>query len=82
MWFLLPHNPAPQLFLYPSKKLLPAIMISSHMEENHQQNASFEGFKGKDTFVVSEWLRLKLGLELNLKAKINFVFCAINAHVT
>ena len=38
-------------------------MISSHMEENHQQNASFEGLKGKDTFFVSEWLRQKLGLE-------------------
>ena len=38
-------------------------MISSHMEENHQQNASFEGLKGKDTFFVSEWLRQTLGLE-------------------
>ena len=32
-WFSLSHFSTPQYFLYPSKKLLPAIVISSHMEE-------------------------------------------------
>ena len=36
-------------FLHPSKKLLPAIMISSHMEEKR----SFKEFKRKYTFFVS-----------------------------
>ena len=30
----LPHS----IFLYPSKKLLPALMISSHMEENQSMH--------------------------------------------
>ena len=38
--------PYPTVFLHPSKKLLPAIVFSSHMEEKR----SFEEFKGKDTF--------------------------------
>ena len=45
-WFLLPHHPTPQLFLYPSKKLLPAVMISSHMEENQSMH-HLKGLKEK-----------------------------------
>ena len=37
---------APQLFLYPSKKLLPAIKISSHMEENQSMH-HLKGLKEK-----------------------------------
>ena len=33
MWFSLHHFPIPQYFLHQSKKLLAAIVISSHMEE-------------------------------------------------
>ena len=33
VWFSLHYHPSPQYFLHPSKKLLPAIVISSHMEE-------------------------------------------------
>ena len=36
VWFSLHYHPSPQYFLHPSKKLLPAIVISSHMEENDQ----------------------------------------------
>ena len=46
MWFSLHHHPTPQYFLHPSKNLLPIIVIVS---------ASFEEFKGKDTFSLSEW---------------------------
>ena len=41
MWFLLRHHPIyipHTIFLYPSKKLLPAIMISLYMEENQSKN--------------------------------------------
>ena len=31
VWFSLRHFPIPQYFLHPSKKLLPAIVISTHM---------------------------------------------------
>ena len=41
--------PPPRDFLHPSKKLLPTIVISSHMEEKR----SFEEFKRKYTFFVS-----------------------------
>ena len=47
VWFSLHHHPTPRYFLHPSKKLLPIIVIV---------NASFEEFKGKDTFSLSEWL--------------------------
>ena len=45
-------HPAPQYFLCPSKKLpLPS---RSHMKKKKtKQYASFEEFKGKDTFFVS-----------------------------
>ena len=33
VWFSLQHFPTPHYFLHPSKKLLPAILISSNMEE-------------------------------------------------
>ena len=33
-WFSLHHLPTPQYFLHASKKLLPAIVISLHIEEN------------------------------------------------
>ena len=32
-WFALHHFPTPQYFLHPSKKLLPAVVISLRMEE-------------------------------------------------
>ena len=41
VWFSIHHHPTPQFFLHPSKKLLPI---------NGIVNASFEQFKGKDTF--------------------------------
>ena len=48
---------------HPSKRLLPAIVIISHVEENMENiMTSLEEFKGIDTFFVSEWLRQK-GLE-------------------
>ena len=51
VWFSLHHFLIPQYFLHPFKKLLPAIVISSHMEEKQEE------FKGKGTFFVCEWLR-------------------------
>ena len=39
----LPHS----IFLHPSKRLLPAIFISLHMEEKQSIDASFEELKGK-----------------------------------
>ena len=47
MWFCsittLPYS----IFLHASKKLLPAIFISLHMEEKQSIDASFEELKGK-----------------------------------
>ena len=51
-----PSPPYPTVFLQPSNNLLPAIVISAHLEEKII-NASFEEFKGRDTLFVSEWLR-------------------------
>ena len=51
VWFSLHCHPSPQYFLHPSKKLLPAIVISSHMEQ--KISASFEEFKGKETFLLA-----------------------------
>ena len=45
----------PQYFLQPSTKLLPAIMISLHMEEKQFIHKLFEEFKGKDTFFVHKF---------------------------
>ena len=58
MWFLLCHYPIniyiyiyiPHLFLYPSKKLLPTIMISLHMEENQSQGSK----------VATNWSHMRL----------------------
>ena len=52
-WFSLHHFPNPQYFTHPSKKLLPAIVISSYMEQK-TTNVSFEEFKGKDSFFARE----------------------------
>ena len=49
--FCLIDHPAPQYFLYPSKKL--PLSSRSHMKKKQNNNASFEEFKGKDTFFVS-----------------------------
>ena len=48
VWFSLHHHP--------SEKLLPAILFSSHIEEEQEL---FKECKGKDTFFLSEWLRKK-----------------------
>ena len=61
VWFSLHHFPIPQYFLCPSKKLLAAIVISSHMEVK-QSMYRLKRIKRKDTFFVREWLRQK-GLE-------------------
>ena len=45
----------PQYFLQPSTKLLPAIVISLHMEEKQFIHKLFEEFKGKDTFFVHKF---------------------------
>lgn len=55
------HHPTPLFFFFflqPSNNLLPAIVISSHLEEKII-NASFEELKGRDTLFVGEWLRQK-----------------------
>ena len=57
VWFSLHHFLIPQYFLHLFKKLLLAIVISSHMEEKQDQYVSSEEFKGKGTFFVCEWLR-------------------------
>ena len=52
-----PSPPYPTVFLLqPSNNLLPAIVISSHLEEKII-DVSFEEFKGRDTLFVSGWLR-------------------------
>ena len=78
MWFSFHHRPTPQFFLQPSNNLLPAIVISSHLEEKII-NASFEEFKGRDTLFVSEWLRKNSARYV--KANVNFMFCVINATI-
>ena len=42
----------PQYFLHLSTKLLPPVVISSHMDEKQFIHKLFEEFKGKDTFFV------------------------------
>ena len=49
----------PQYFLHLSTKLLPAVVISSHMDEKQFIHKLFEEFKGKDTFFVHKLLRQK-----------------------
>ena len=38
VWFSLNRFPIPQYFLHPSKKLLPVIVISSHIEEKQSMH--------------------------------------------
>ena len=45
----------PQYFLHLSTKLLPAVVISSHMDEKQFIHKLFEEFKGKDTFFVHKF---------------------------
>ena len=49
----------PQYFLHLSTKLLPPVVISSHMDEKQFIHKLFEEFKGKDTFFVHKLLRQK-----------------------
>ena len=57
--------PYPTVFLYSPKKIVLAIVISSHMEEKWLMWLSFEEVKQKDTFRC-------------LKANINFLYCTIS----
>ena len=57
-WFSLHHLPTPQYFLHPSKKLLPAFVVSLRMQEK-TINVSFEELKEKGTFFARELSRQK-----------------------
>ena len=54
-WFSLHHFPTPQYFTHPSKKLLPAIVISSYMEQK-QPMYRLKSLKEKAlSLLVNSW---------------------------
>ena len=82
VWFSLPHFPIQQYFLHPSQKLLPAIVISSHMEEK-QPMYRFKSLKENILSLCvndSDRKAQKIFARF-LKANINFVYCTINATI-
>ena len=53
VWFSLHHFPIPQYFLYPSKKLLPAVAIRLHIEEKQSRIYSLQKEKTLSWYVNS-----------------------------
>ena len=63
VWFLLPRSPPYPTAFFVSVEKIASRHHDQFTHEGKPINASFEGFKGKDTSFESEWLRQKLGLE-------------------
>ena len=56
-WFSLHHFPTPQYFLHPSKKLLPAVVISLLMEEEQSM------------YRLKSWKEKTLSLRVNCQGR-------------
>ena len=82
MWFLLHNHPTLQYFLHPDKKLLPAIMISLHMDKKQ----SWHSLKSLKENTLSLWTngwgrKVYKNSVRYLKASITFTVCVINAMI-
>ena len=82
VWFSFHHHPTPQFFLQPSNNLLPAIVISSHLEEKII-NGRLKSSKGETLYLwANGWGRkVQKNSSRYLKANVNFLFCVINATI-